>query len=259
MGDRVDAYSEISRLESALRDLVRLVLGSDWIGRSGFDPETVARIEERLKEDRVRRRGARLEGDLLDYTELTQLGAVISRNWAGFDEAIGPKKYFELDLKRLGGIRNPVAHTRQLLPFEEHLAAGISGYLRNRIAAFRSDMIEPEKYWPTLESIVDSFGNRNRGSAGEYIPSGPPVRVGDEVTFRCRATDPEGAALRWRIGSRGSVAEVEGEDVTLTWRAEQEDIGEGTTVIIRLVADRPHHRYDGRSDAYVYFTYTVLP
>jgi hypothetical protein len=255
----VDAYSEISRLEGALRDLVRLVLGSDWITTSGFDAETIAGIEARRAEDHVRRRGARLDGDLLDYTELTQLGRVITRNWSAFDKAIGPRKYFEMDLNRLGGIRNPVAHTRQLLPFEEHLAAGISGHLRNRIAAFRSDMNEPEKYWPTLESIVDSFGNRSQGSAGEFIPPGPAIPVGEVVTFRCRATDPQGATLRWTLGSRGSTGEAEGEDVTLTWQAGPDDIGERTSVIIRLVADRPHHRYDGQSDAFVYFSYTVLP
>lgn len=252
------AYTEIARTEVALRDLVRLILGDGWGAQ--LDAETVQRIEQRRDEDRARRRGVRPGGDLLDYTELTQLARVIYRNWdQGFSAVIGPKRsHLERDLERLGAIRNAVAHTRTLLPFEEHLAAGIGGYLRNRIAIYRSEMNEAARYWPTLESVTDSFGSTRQGS-GQWSGPETTIRVGDTVTFNCRATDPEGARLRWTFGTRSFSDESEGEDVTFAWTAAEQDVGESTYVSIRLYADRPHHRFDGASDGYVYFGYTVLP
>lgn len=259
----VDAYNEISRTEGALRDLVRIVLGDGWIARSGLSEEAVATMERRRTEDHKRRRGARVGGDLLDYTELTQLGRIILRNWEDFHPALGPhKKNVEMDLDRLGAIRNPVAHTRPLLPYEEHLVAGIGGELRNRIALFRSSMDEADQIWPTLEYVRDNFGNEVQSTNG-MLPTDVTLRVGDVVEFKCAATDPEGMPLTWRVFNPASGpipnSAVVGDDVTLTWVPRESDIGDDSQVTVRVSArDRSHHRH-ATCDGIAHFWYRVLP
>lgn len=258
MTSGIETSAELARLEAALRDLIRLGLGSLWMDRAGFSAETIINIDRRLDEDRRRRRGVRLEGDRLEYTELPQLESIITRNWDVFNEAVGPKKYFELDLKRVGALRNVVAHTRQLLPFEEYLVAGISGQIRNQIAIYRSSMDETDQLWPSLESVTDSFGDVVR-ETGRWQSPTTTIRVGETVEFHCKATDPEGKQLTWALKSRASGTSVLGDDVTLRWIPNESEIGTETSVLIQLIGDRSHHRYDGASDAYVYFRYTVLP
>lgn len=260
----VDAYDEIARTEGALRGLVRVVLGDAWLELSGFPQEAIDAMRARQVEDQARRKAARVGGDLLDYTELTQLSRIILRNWEQFRPAIGPhKKNVEMDFDRLRAIRNPVAHTRPLLPYEVHLAAGIGGELRNRIVLYRSAMDEADQIWPMLEYVRDSFGNEVTESNG-VVSTKLTLRVGDQVGFTAAATDPEGKSLTWRAYnfSRGAAHEgatAEGEVVSLSWVAREADIGTSTGVWVTVTAnERSHHRHS-RWDGIAQFFYRVLP
>lgn len=111
----VEPTEAINLLEKLLRDVVRTVLGDDWKKVIGID---LARVEEKRTEDLAKRRGTLGSGDLLDYTEFTQLQSLLLDNWTMFAPALGKKKYVEAYLDRLAGFRNPAMHSRDLAPFE---------------------------------------------------------------------------------------------------------------------------------------------
>src|SRR6202043_2622408 len=92
--------------------------------------------------------------------------------------------------------RNAVMHSRELLPFERDLLSGISGEIRNLVAIHRSSMGPDSKYYPTVESVVDSFGN-NLGEGLQVVDT--RVQTGTTVEFTCRAWDTTSRALTWTV------------------------------------------------------------
>jgi hypothetical protein len=196
----VDTGQAINMAENDLRSLVREVLGAEWLKRSKCDE---ARLKARRDEERNRRPGAMVDDDLLAYTEFYELREIIVGNWEKFGAVWRSKRYFEAVFDRLADFRNPDAHSRSLLPFEEHLVFGLSGEIRNTITMFRSAVAMTGEHYPIIELIEDSLGNRFAPSLAQQTGSGFVVpatfAVGEVVTFRMKAWDPEGRDLRWTV------------------------------------------------------------
>lgn len=248
----------INALEVAWRLLIRTVWGDDWVAKSNVD---VGRLTVKLKEERAKRRGASVSDDLLDYTEFTQLGQILLANWDAFGPALGKRKYVEVYIDRLNGLRNAPMHSRALLPFERDLFSGIVGEFRNLIAIYRSMRGPDMRHYPVMESIVDSFGTK---AIDNMINTGLRLQIGDEVTFTCHATDPQGRPLEWSASIMQSLAtdrpfaNVAGSPATITWRVHPRDVGDSAQVIINVKSDSPYHRL-GTVDDRRYFTYVVEP
>jgi hypothetical protein len=251
----------INALEVAFRELIHLIWGNDWIAKSKVD---VPRLEAKLQEEQAKRRGATVSTDLLDYTEFTQLGSILLDNWNDFGPALGKRKYAEVYIDRLNGLRNAPMHSRVLLPFERELLAGIVGEFRNLVAIYRSQKGVDMQYYPVIDSVVDSFGNKpGYGILGSGIFR---LKVGDHVAFTCRATDPQGRTLRWELKAlqnlaRDSVEEAAvatGTDVVLNWTVNKRQVGEQAIASIELTSDGEFHRL-GTLDERVQFYYAVDP
>lgn len=170
-------------IETALRLAIREVFGYEWIGAKGAPDEE--KLRERGVEEEKRRDGAVVSRDLLDYTETYHLTGIISDNWEKFQPVFKDKGRTLAYFGVIEDVRNSVAHSRDLVPFERDLISGIAGQLRNQVALFRSSEDQSARYYPKIERIVDGFGI-------EGIPDGygfdtPPTGRGrNDLNFQRR-------------------------------------------------------------------------
>lgn len=218
--------NSLSHTENLLRDLVERLLkkrdGEKWLDQADVPPARTKEWERRKTAEPKKRPGGRPEERLLYYSDLSDLRDIIDKNWdTGFDECFSDKERFMLDMKRLLAFRNPEAHSRELMPFEEKLLAGITEQLRQEITLFLSepgDKGEPQ-HFARIEEVSDSFGNRVTGQsvddAVHFMGEGPIVRPGDSIKFKAQAWDPEGKDVEWFIGTHNQSDTLKG----LEWGA----------------------------------------
>lgn len=258
----VAAHEDLQAAEAALRELVRVVLGDGWLQAPGLNSAKRRDIQRRRDADQERRHGVVVPTDLIEFTELAELKAIILKNWAAFAPALLDEDTTRVYLERLVALRHPDAHVRGLLPFEEHLASGISGLFRNLVTTYRSRMDPISGLWPVVESITDSLGNtKTHGDIFDF-QSLAVIRVGEKLTYRCRGSDPDGRPLHWRClafgGPQNLLGEAHGDEAEFVWQVTRSSIGELHGVLIELSSDRDHHRH-GNVDEQLYFRYTVVP
>jgi hypothetical protein len=268
MGDhRLDVGDAITSVENSMRDLISRTMeqahGTSWLDYLGVTPERIESWRQRREEEPKRRPGGAVDDRLMYYSDFRDLASIVKKNWEHFRGCFGDKRRFEVYTDRLLAFRNPDAHSRALLPFEEHLAVGMAGELRQEITLFLSSGAgapEPE-YFARIEEVRDSYGLRAVGHAtgpiGSYT-SEVVLRPGDRVTFHGRAWDPHGGALTWRIRANGDKAELEGPSFEWEWTVKESDIGEGTAIWFVVASDRPYSRFD-REDDLLQIRYRVLP
>ena len=187
-------------VENGLRDLIAEVLkrkyGESWEDHLGCSADRAALWRERREVEEHRRTGAVIEQRLLYYSDFYDLGTLVDKHWNdGLSECFGDKRATELYLKRLDGLRNPGAHSRELMQFERNLVSGMADELRQKITLHHSTAGagEPKEYFARIESITDNFGRSTTGSAsgGRGIEATVMLRVGDQIHFRCSAWDPD--------------------------------------------------------------------
>ena len=132
-------------IENALRIVIREILGRQgWLSATGAPDE--GRLRERQVEESKRRDGAAVSADLLDYTETYHLTGLIGRNWEKFQPIFNDKARTLAFFGVIEDVRNSVAHSRDLVPFERDLISGIAGQIRNQVSLFRSSRTESTKY-----------------------------------------------------------------------------------------------------------------
>lgn len=251
-------------LERALRQVIESVFqqrdGQEWLGKV-----TTALQRDRWSDRAVEegaRRGRRGVAHLpvvgLEYAQLRELIGILEKDWEPFAAALGYKKEVLALLERFDVIRNAIAHSRDLLPFEEDLLSGIAGDIRNRVTIYMSAQDDAGNYYPRIESIRDSFGNEGN----ERFTTGLTLRPGDVVEFSCRGVDPQGRPLAWMLSPRLTqrrVPEETGPEVSLRWQVKPEDVRDMVQLQIYMWAlDTPFHKR-GNFDERGVFVYRVLP
>ncbi|WP_420367154.1 Swt1 family HEPN domain-containing protein [Curtobacterium sp. L1-20] len=265
--------SALESCETALRQLLVHVLaekhGSKWMTKVFNDKQLAGFTEKREYEQKKRtsRGVAVVSNALIDYTQFFDLVTLAEKNWELVAPALGKKADTLALLRRIDDLRNTVAHNRTLLPFEEDLVAGIAGEIRNRVTIYMSTQDETGDFYARIEEVTDSFGNRLDGVA-TLVSTYPSVQtdivlsVGQTVTFRCRASDPQGRPLSWQLttsyaGGRSVV--VKGADVELRWEVTDDHVSTQTYVWIRLIAEGRYHRWSEGFDGLATFMYRVDP
>lgn len=259
-------------MRSLIADVLSTEHGDAWESHLGVTPERIAKWQDRRTEAEKRAVGGVVEQRILFYADFTDLLRIISApsNWPLFKPCFREAKRLEVYLERLADLRNPAAHSRSLLPFEEDLAAGISGELLQMITLFRNlggAGHEPE-HFARIEEVTDSFGHRGKGRASgeESVDTRDriTVRPGDTLRFRGSARDPQGRELHWTIralfGTWGSFDHgvVHGEDFDVEWQVESQDINEQQEIDFTLKSAEGPHRYADYDDMFR-FVYRVLP
>lgn len=157
------AEESLHLLEVTIRDLISdLVPNVDGLG---VTQARLASWAERREEERNRRVGAVIDERLLSYADFSDLETIVTKNWTEFKSCFGDLGRLKVYLHRLSALRNPGAHSRPLLPFEEALVIGMTGEIRQQVTVFRSEgMRTPEpEHFPRITEVRDSFGNRTAG------------------------------------------------------------------------------------------------
>jgi hypothetical protein len=258
----LDVEAELKRLENSIRDFIEYVLrqkyGRGWIDRLEITPERVARWTERKETESKRLSGEELEDRLLYYSDFYDLRTIIKKHWQdGFAEAFGKLKVVEVLLGEMEKLRDPNAHRRELREHQKHLIAGVSGELRIQMMKYRGKREDADKYFPVLEAVSDSLGNKvSNPSYAQTLQSQHPVRVGDEVEIRAFSTDPLGDDLEFSIARIGQKDWSETNCRTIVFR--EDDIGRTCDIQVMIRSSRSYHAYS-HFDDYVQFRYAVLP
>ncbi|GHE80209.1 hypothetical protein GCM10014715_39490 [Streptomyces spiralis] len=269
----------LASCERSLRDLLTIVLrekfGADWI-RHVFEETDVAILRNKQETEQKRRtkRGVvAVSGNLIEYAEFTQLTRLINKHWEALNGALGAKKEITVLLDRFEALRNTVAHSRELLPFEEELLSAIAGEIRNRVTIHISGKDAAGQYFPRIELVRDSFGNSTETAVQNQpqlfsVATGTTLRPGDVVTFTCRAVDPQNRGLFWAFQTPDGVRHTSddpygatfGEAVEWTWEVTDKHISGIAVLAVTLTSDGNYHRYGAAGyDSIVAFTYEVLP
>jgi hypothetical protein len=268
-----EATDALALTENVLRELIQDVMqaryGADWMAHLGVTAERIGRWEERRVEEGQRRSGAVTESRLLWFADFTDLWVVLKKNWELFKDCFGDLKRLEVYLDRLSELRNPGAHSRVLLPFEVAEVEGMTGALRQQVNLYRAaggGGPEPE-YFPRIEELWDSYGNRLAGVQTSAAPgqrvfrTDLTLRPGDSVQLWGSAWDPEGSPVHWTIQlNRGpTIHEELAVGFRCTWRVEERDIAEDAIVSASIRSTRSYHRTASGKDDYVILIYRVLP
>lgn len=252
----------LATCEQALRSLITTVLtkklGQDWI--SQVLPATkLERIRETRDVEigrRTRRGVATAPTSELAYTQFYEIPKLIRQHWDDFQPALGDRSETLGLLSRFEALRNSVAHSRELLPFEEDLLSGIAGEIRNKVTIYMSSQDSAGDYFARIDSVTDSFGNcidgfpKDPTGARVMRWTGLVLRPGDTVTFRCRGTDPQGRELAWWIQIQGHTefSRCSGRDAELTWHVTADDVAARVLAAIYMASTGPFHRAKGYPD-----------
>ncbi len=264
----------VEACETALRQLLQLVVppsvGEDWLAKQ-LSAGKLAQLEERRDEEGKKRalRGvASTPQSLLAYADLFTLRDLVDKNWQILAPALGEKAEISALLKRLDALRNPIAHNRPLVPFEQDLAAGIAGDIRNRVTIFMSTQDEAGDIYPRIEFAQDNFGNSidpislESGGMGGGFRTGQIVYEGDVLTFTLRGSDPQNRDLEWQIHSNMTEpAVITSDGGTATLRLELRDVHVTEELIVGVfmkAVGTPYHR-SGTNDHRVFWYYKCRP
>lgn len=266
----------LSMCETALRELMvhayGAAYGEAWLSKVASSEQIESWAQRAADESSARApKGVLAVANTgLAYSNFYDLLTIAEKHWEPLSGALGKKAAALALLKRLDNLRNSVAHSRPLLPFEQDLLSGIAGQIRNQVTIFMSAQDPAGDIYPRIESVTDQFGRRIESSTvdGEMAGSAPGhdvvLRPGDSVTFNCVGIDPQGRGLQWRLDSSGGGPSVtprgRSQEVTkLIWHVTNQDVNETATVQIFLsTADGKYHRY-GWFDHRCWFGFRVRP
>ncbi|MEX5296642.1 Swt1 family HEPN domain-containing protein [Kocuria sp. CPCC 205268] len=260
----------LTSLEAALRQAVVAVLGEhDWINAKGAPDK--AKLEKNREEETKKRDGTILSQNLIEYTETYHLTEIIIKNWEKFKPVFDDKQRTSAYLGVLKDIRNTIAHSRELVPYERDLMSGITGHLRNQVGKYRSSVMQSSDHYPVIESVRDSFGRL--GGESYYADSADVIRVevGDTVQFTGTAAPARGKEVLWILSTdymeetslRDTPIEqkrdlIKGESATLSYTFKEGDVGEWMVVKILIGGQSRFHRNFGFDDS-TEFVFAVNP
>ncbi|MFF0172275.1 hypothetical protein [Micromonospora profundi] len=246
----MEPVEALRSIEIALRLVIKEVLGSeDWLQAKGA-PER-ERLEERQAEEAKRRDGAVVSSDLIDYTETYHLTGIVERNWDRFQPAFKDKARTLAYFGVLGDVRNSIAHSRDLVPFERDLLSGIAGHFRNQISIFRGHHTPSSAYYPLIESVVDNFGREGVEGPTFLQDDLPRLNVGDVLRFSGRAFDARKKGVVWEflvgsvhapLGGQGPPVVATGDTVEFEYSIREEDVSEFFVVGVRIRTEGKFHR-----------------
>lgn len=276
----------LNAIETVLRLAIVNVLGDDWLKAKGApDKEELA---SRQHEESKRRDGTVTSNNLIDFTEFHHIKNIIEKNWDAFkivfdnmgrtitfiSVAEEAKRRTASYLDIVADVRNSVAHSRDLVPFERDLLSGIAGHFQNMVSIYRSGNEDSMNYYPKIEQVVDNFGITGAAGFAAGVTTGPRLDVGTRLTFTGSATNARGKPVKWQLlrttadhpdvtGYYGTIEEVgEGDNIAIECQIGEEDVSERFWIVIRITTDSKWHRHQTGNrpyDDFVYFCYRVNP
>lgn len=263
----MDTSESLKSAENSLRDLFNFILskelGQEWVSSCGVSEERVRQWEERRLVDE--KKFGYSDPRLIYYADFYDLKTILKKNWnKGLSQVFGKLKELEVLLELLEELRNPDAHRREMLPYQKHLAVGISGKIRAAITGYFSRMETGQSYYPRLESVQDSLSNAWAIGQQGTLVTGCVLRPGDQLQFKVTGSDPLGEKIEFAILPMVAPYEFSWNssgDFDLT--IQDKHVGERLWVHIAVRSLREFHAKGavgfGKIDDLVMFSYEVLP
>jgi hypothetical protein len=260
VAEHLNVTDALRATENVLRDFIATTLsqkfGSPWEDHLGVTPERLQGWRDRKQEEAKRLTTGNLETRLLYFADFTDLKTIIAKNWELFKDVFGEKRQLEVLISMLEDFRNPDAHRRGLLPFQEQLVTGICGEIRTKVARYRSRLETSEDCFPRIESAFDNYGQVFPRAS--YLTR-PTLRVGDQIQITVNASDPEGRPLRYKFSLPGTYFTSEWQiDNSFSVELETKHIGKDSRISVAIQSDRDYHA-NGDQDDEIGFLYVVLP
>jgi len=250
---------EIKDAENALREFTGAVLkrlyGEGWMLVCGLESYKTERWIALKQEAEGKFGPAQNREHPLFYAPLKDVTQLIKQHWdSEFHAVFGDVDLVVTYLKILNHFRNPDTARRELFVHEKHLVLGVTGDIRNRIAAYRSFLELGKAIFPRIESVKDNFGNVWTYGQSMRHKTETVLRVGDVVEFVIAAIDPEQGAIQYRImGFKWETSNI------LRLPIDEKLIGAGSKINITIKSGRKHHAFPLGYDDRVVFQYQILP
>jgi hypothetical protein len=260
LSEQLDVGEQLRATENVLRNLIASVLveklGGDWIEKTGVSQDRYdGWITKREAENKKLATG-NLETRLLYFADFFDLKTIIVKNWDHFSAVFGERKEFEIFLSNLEDFRNPNAHARGLLPYQEHLALGICGEIRAKVARYRSKKETAQDCFPRIDSAYDNHGHTYpyRGVVSDRAN----LRPGDRIEVVVHGSDPEGLALEYRFRMENGPDQAWSSSNTFSFELTNNHIGMLRDVRFYIRSPREYHAF-GDYDHLETFLFDVLP
>lgn len=263
----MDISEALKAAENSLRDLFNFILpgklGKEWLEKCGVTPSRVERWQDRQQEDH--RKFGSYDPRIIYYADFYDLKTILKKNWDnGFSDVFGNLREIEVLLDILADLRNPDAHRRELLPYQKHLAIGISGKIRTSITGYLSKMETRDSYYSKIESIQDSLGNTWSIGDRNPFPTNCILRPGDNVQFQASGSDPKGEDVEFGFLPLAMPHKVQWSSTgSFELTIDQSHINETLWIFIAIKSPRDFHPKRevglGAVDDIVKFGFEVLP
>lgn len=249
----VEPTDALQSAENVLRSAIRLAFpAGEWLAVDGAP--AAAFLQGRQSNERDARQGVGGSTDLLDFADTGHLAAIVEANWQHFAAIFGDEARTRVYLDLLRGVRNTVAHSRTLVPFERDLLSGAAQHLGNLLAIYRTTVDGPEAHYPSIESLSDSFGRPAKPGTDMSLPSadgaaGRSIRleVGDRVRWEGRAVDPRSRGILWFAKDASAQATAvrlgRGPNLSIEWVVGPEHVGERRAFNVFIKSESPYFRY----------------
>ncbi|MEE6282339.1 SAV2148 family HEPN domain-containing protein [Georgenia sp. MJ170] len=268
----MEPTAALHSIETVLRTAIHRVFdGDDWLAATGA-PRQDSLIEKQTTE-RSRRDGVVVSTDLLEYADTPHLTTMVLKSWEQFKPIFEDKKRTEAYFGIISDVRNAIAHSRSLVPFERDLLSGVAQHLSNLLSLSETSGDATRRYYPTIEEVGDSLGNV--GSKTWSPGDGTVLRleVGQKVRFQGRAVSARGRNIKWhmsceRVGEMyAEVWEIgTGAVLDYEWTVAESEVREFAEYAISIASDSKYHRHTSvvlsarvPLDDVRYFTYSVNP
>jgi len=254
-------------IESRLRLIIREVLGESWM--ADLPEKSQQRLRAWRDNDAASRPGTVPSDDLLDFTMTAELADLILANYEKFEPVFKDRAMFEALFGVIAGIRNTVAHSRELVPFERDLFSGVAGRINNQVAQYRGSRGVGGRYYPRIERLLDGAGRNllTMPRIGTGLLSLGRYDIGESLVLRASSTPTRNRALRWdlQVYSRRSYPfpdrmklAAEGNDVEFEVTLSEDLVGEQVGGHVTLMSDSRYHR-DQHGDDSFHFDFAINP
>lgn len=251
-------------IEIRLRLVIEEALGSNWIAQ--LAPSKQKRIESWRQNEAARRGAHAAQEALINFTTTDDLRTIIAGNWELFSEVFPDRAEFDWLMKTITDVRNTIAHSRTLLPYERELLSGSVGSLNQMIAQHRAHVTNSRAYYPLIERAQDNYGtdwvretSRERAATHPVDRDLTRVDVGDLIVMQCASTPVRGKRLVWKFWAQtkdGLMLSAEsnapdqtlhGDIVEFTHRVTEDNVREDFGIVILLRTDS---RYVRNTESY---------
>ncbi|QDB79101.1 hypothetical protein FE251_06750 [Georgenia wutianyii] len=267
----MDPTAALRSIESVLRAAIHRVFdGEDWLDTKGA-PTRESLTAKRAEEEK-RRDGVLTSQDLLEYVETYHLTRIVLNSWELFKPIFDDKKRTETYFGLVDDVRNSIAHSRDLVPYEEDLLSGVAQHLSNQLSLYGTAGNPAARYYPSIERVVDSLGSAGSIDESGTIVRAPRLEVGQVLRFRGRAVSARGKQVTWYLSRpiELGVGSVEWEmhdglSLDYEWTVTEREVGEARIYAVLLVSESRYHRHppsyftDRAFDDVRHFQYSVNP